>query len=283
MILFVTDYSSVWKSRVIVLLLRTLLDDDNLGMKLRSIVAVLGLGTYICAPLRGGEAKSNGLPSAVIAAFSADEKAYCSQFVGDFRKGCHQTFRANLSWRELVISPSGEAAILVKNGESCGTAGCALRLFVQSTDGNLVQVLGTDGEVGTLPSVKVLKTVTKGHYDIQKTWRDRKTQTLYQWDGERYSSEPESIAKAMFPNGPEKAQNLACFRALKPEISMAAVVQKCGRPDEELGSGIYIFVWHLVDGSTVSIGTPTLEKIRDIRYADASGKTFLLFGTKKHS
>jgi hypothetical protein len=26
-----------------------------------------------------------------------------------------------------------------------------------------------------------------------------------------------------------------------------------------------------------------LEKIRDIRYTDASGKTFLLFGTKKHS
>jgi hypothetical protein len=87
----------------------------------------------------------------------------------------------------------------------------------------------------------------------------------------------------MFPNGPEKAQSVACFRALKPEISMDAVVQKCGRPDEELGSGIYIFVWHLVDGSTVSIGTPTLEKIRDIRYTDASGKTFLFFGTKKHS
>jgi hypothetical protein len=76
----------------------------------------------------------------------------------------------------------------------------------------------------------------------------------------------------MFPNAPEKAQSVKCFRALKPEISMNVVVQKCGRPDEELGSGIYIFVWHLADGSRVSIGTPYLEKIGDIGYTDASGK-----------
>jgi hypothetical protein len=87
----------------------------------------------------------------------------------------------------------------------------------------------------------------------------------------------------MFPNAPEKAQSLACFRALKPEMSMYTVVQKCGRPDEELGSGIYIFVWHLADGSTVSIGTPSLEKIWNIRYTNASGKTSSLLGTKKHS
>jgi hypothetical protein len=180
----------------------------------------------------------------------------------------------------LIISPSGQTAVLVKNGESCGTAGCALLLFVQQKEGSFVQVLGTDGEAGTLSSVEVLKTITKGHYDIQKTWHDRETQTRYQWDGARYSSEPESIAKAMFPNAPEKAKTVACFRALSPEMSMNAVVQKCGRPDEELGSGIYIFVWHLADGSRVSVGTSYLEKIGDIRYTDSSGKTSSLFGTK---
>ncbi len=252
-------------------------------MRFRYAVVVFGLVGCVSTSFRGYSAESKSLPSAVIKALSADEKAYCDQFLGDFKKGCHQTFRANLSWRELMISPSGEAAILVKNGESCGTAGCPLLLFVQQTHGNFVQVLGVDGEVGTLSSIKVLKTVTKSHYDIQKTWLDHKTQTLYRWDGARYSSEPETIARAMFPNAPEKAQSLACFRALKPEMSMYTVVQKCGRPDEELGSGIYIFVWHLADGSTVSIGTPSLEKIWDIRYTNASGKTSSLLGTKKHS
>jgi hypothetical protein len=258
-------------------------EHDNLGMRFRYAVVAFWLVACVSTSLRGEGAQSTSLPSAVTKALSADEKAYCDQFVGDFKKRCHQTFRANLSWRELPISPSGEAAILVRNGESCGTAGCALGLFVQQTDGAFVQVLGTDGEVGTLSSIEVLKTVTKNHYDIQKTWHDRKTQTVYQWDGARYSSEPERIARAMFPNGPEKAQTVACFRALKQEMSIYEVVRKCGRPDEELGSGIYIFVWHLAGRSTVSIGTPSLEKIWDVRYTDPTGKTSSLLGTKKHS
>jgi hypothetical protein len=42
---------------------------------------------------------------------------------------------------------------------------------------------------------------------------------------------------------------------------MYAVVQKCGRPDEEIGSGMYVFVYHLRDGSMVTISTPDLAKI----------------------
>jgi len=79
-----------------------------------------------------------------------------------------------------------------------------------------------------------------------------------------------------------KTQAVSCFQALKPEMSMHAVVEKCGRPDEELGSGIYIFVWHLADGSTVSVGTPYLEKVGNIRWTDASGQTSSLLGTKTH-
>jgi hypothetical protein len=161
----------------------------NARMKFRHFVAALLLGACIYAPLGAG-AEATGLPSSLIKVLSADEKAYCDQ-LGDFKEGCHQTFRANLSWRELTISPLGQRAILVKNGESCGSAGCSLSLFVRQRDGKFVQVLGTDGEVGALSSVKVLKAVTKSHFDIQKTWHDRKTRTLYQWDGERYSSVPQ--------------------------------------------------------------------------------------------
>jgi hypothetical protein len=91
---------------------------------------------------------------------------------------------------------------------------------------------------------------------------------------------PQSIARAMFPNAPEKAKAVSCFRALTRDMSMNMVVAKCGRPDEELGSGIYIFVWHLDDGSTVSIGTPYLERIGNVRFTDASGKTSSLPETK---
>jgi hypothetical protein len=261
---------------------QTLLGNDNLVMKLRAIGGALWLGACICAPLRGDSPESKNIPSGVIKALSSDEKAYCDQFLGAYKKGCRQTFRANLSWRELMISPSGQTAILVKNGESCGTAGCALSVFVEQPDGNFIQVLGAGGEVGTLSSIKVLKTITKSHYDIQKTWHDRKTQTLYTWDGSRYTSEPQRIAMALFPSAPEKSQTVSCFRALKPEMSMYAVVEKCGRPDEELGSGVYIFVWHLTDGSTVWVGTPYMEKIGDIRWTDASGKASSLLGTNKH-
>ena len=86
------------------------------------------------------------------------------------------------------------------------------------------------------------------------------------------------IPKDMYPNAPNKVQSVECFRALAPSISMDMVVQRCGRPDEDLGSGIYIFVWHLADGSTVSIGTPTLDMIHDIRYTPPSGKRSSILG-----
>jgi hypothetical protein len=91
---------------------------------------------------------------------------------------------------------------------------------------------------------------------------------------------PQGIAKAMFPNAPEKAQSVICFRALKPEMSMNTVVEKCGRPDAEQGSGLYIFVWRLADGSTVSIGTATLQRIGDVKYSDPSGKKSSLLHKK---
>ncbi len=79
---------------------------------------------------------------------------------------------------------------------------------------------------------------------------------------------PQSIVKKLFPNAPEKAQTVECFRSLSPETSMYAVVQKCGRPDEEIGSGMYVFVYHLRDGSMVTISTPDLAKIgRYVSYA----------------
>ncbi len=90
----------------------------------------------------------------------------------------------------------------------------------------------------------------------------------------------QGITTVMFPNAPKKAQTVDCFRSLRRGMSMEAVVQKCGRPDDQLGSGTYIFVWRLADGSTVSIGTPYLEKICDVRYTDPKGKSSVLLHCK---
>lgn len=135
-------------------------------------------------------AVSKSLPSGVLKALAADEAEYCDQFISDFKNDCEQTFRANLLWRELPLAPLGRTAILVENRNMgfCGSAGCALRLFIEQPDAQFAQTLGKDGEVGTLERIEVLKTIANGHYNLQKTWADGMTHTIYRWNGERYSA-----------------------------------------------------------------------------------------------
>jgi hypothetical protein len=127
-------------------------------------------------------------PEGVLKELASDEKEYCERFFDSYKKGCHETFRANLAWRDLEITPGGQVAILVENKTSCGIAGCALYLFVQQKSGNSTQVLGAEGGLGTLKRVAVLKKITNGHYDIRVTWSDGKTSSVYQWDGWHYST-----------------------------------------------------------------------------------------------
>jgi hypothetical protein len=93
-------------------------------------------------------------------------------------------------WLQLQLEPRGVPAILVQNNNTgfCGVAGCALKLFVMKSGGEFVQTLGSDGEVGALTGVEVLKTTTDGHYDIRKTWADGRTRTIYRWRGSGYFS-----------------------------------------------------------------------------------------------
>lgn len=91
---------------------------------------------------------------------------------------------------------------------------------------------------------------------------------------------PQSIVMELFPNAPEKSQTAECFRSLTHKMSMYAVVQECGRPDEEIGSGLYVFVYPLHDGSTVGISTPSLTRIDYATYTDKSGKSSSLLRRK---
>jgi hypothetical protein len=130
------------------------------------------------------------LPNGVLKAMAGDERDYCHQWLGEYRKSCGEKFRHNLLWRELVITPSGERAILVENPNlgACGSAGCALSLFAQRGKHHYDQLLG---ELGKLTAIAVLNTITNGYYDLQKTWADGTTNSKYRWDGRRYSPDPQ--------------------------------------------------------------------------------------------
>jgi Transglycosylase len=137
-----------------------------------------------------GNTEANPLPVGVLKALSVDEAEYCDEFEADFRKGCAETFRTNLMWREFPVTPQGYTAVLIENRNTgfCGLAGCALCLFVAATDGQFVQVFGTNCEVGSIDRIAVLKTATNGFYDIQKTWSDETTHEHFRWTGKKYSS-----------------------------------------------------------------------------------------------
>jgi hypothetical protein len=156
------------------------------NMGLHKTIGIVALLASSRISLQTENTKPKSLPSGVLQALARDEKDYCDQFLGDFKKNCKQTFRANLMWREVELSPQGRAAFLIEihSVGACGSAGCTLYVFVQQRNTEFVQVLG---DVGDLDSVKILKSATGGYYDIQKTWRNGKTETVYKWDGKRYS------------------------------------------------------------------------------------------------
>jgi len=155
--------------------------------KLGSVEVAEAVGRPIIIRSRGNT-EEEALPRGVLEALAEDESEYCDQFEDDFKKGCEEAFQVNLMWIQLQVVPRGVPAILVenKNIRFCGSAGCPLKLFIIQPNGHFVQALETDGDVGSLAEVRVLKSVTDGHYDIQKTWADGRTHTIYRWRGSRY-------------------------------------------------------------------------------------------------
>jgi hypothetical protein len=69
---------------------------------------------------------------------------------------------------------------------------------------------------------------------------------------------PEQIK---LPDAPKTVRYAQCFRGFTSNSTMADVVRKCGVPDEHQGSGIYIFLYDMDDGSLVAVGTADLKKL----------------------
>jgi hypothetical protein len=60
---------------------------------------------------------------------------------------------------------------------------------------------------------------------------------------------------------PPTARAIEAFRRIKPHMSMERIMEICGVPDEDIGSGIHIYVYKLSDGSLVRIGTPDKKRL----------------------
>lgn len=83
-----------------------------------------------------------------------------------------------------------------------------------------------------------------------------------------------------FHDAPQTARVLPPFQRIRPEMSMIDVVKLCGMPDEHHGSGIYIFIYRLHDGSVVTVGTGDLKHLIYAKHTDSSGKVKALIPTK---
>src|SRR3989440_5379366 len=70
-----------------------------------------------------------------------------------------------------------------------------------------------------------------------------------------------STEQALAQQLPPTARTIEAFHRLKPQMSMKQVIDICGVPDEDTGSGIHIYVYKLADGSLVRIGTPDKKRL----------------------
>ena len=73
----------------------------------------------------------------------------------------------------------------------------------------------------------------------------------------------------LFHFPPAKARNVECFQALPSGSSMQQIVEHCGRPDADIGRELYVFVYHLDNGSDATITTPYLRRPVQIIYSSS--------------
>src|SRR3989440_9665242 len=71
---------------------------------------------------------------------------------------------------------------------------------------------------------------------------------------------------------PPTARTIEVFHRLKPQMSMKQVIDICGVPDEDIGSGIHIYVYKLADGSLVRIGTPDKKRLIYVAHVLPNGE-----------
>ncbi len=66
--------------------------------------------------------------------------------------------------------------------------------------------------------------------------------------------------------------NLASFSFLKPGMSFAEITERIGMPDEDIGSGVYLFRYDLTDGCKVVMQFITRDHLNKVWIVDREGE-----------
>lgn len=96
----------------------------------------------------------------------------------------------------------------------------------------------------------------------------------------RYMTDiPQPIPNELkLPDAPKTVRDVRCYTSFTTSSSMQEVVRKCGIPDEHQGSGIYIFLYDMIDGSVVAIGTSDLKHLMYVNHIQTRSSRSLLHG-----
>jgi len=81
-----------------------------------------------------------------------------------------------------------------------------------------------------------------------------------------------STEQALAQQIPSTARAIEAFRRIQPQMSMEQIIEICGVPDEDIGSGIHIYVYKLADGSLVRIGTPDKKRLIYVAHVLPNGE-----------
>ena len=88
---------------------------------------------------------------------------------------------------------------------------------------------------------------------------------------------PQTIPDELkLPDAPKTVRDVKCYTSFATSSSMQEVVRKCGIPDEHQGSGIYIFLYDMSDGSVVAIGTSDLKHLMYVTHIQTHSSRSLL-------
>ena len=74
---------------------------------------------------------------------------------------------------------------------------------------------------------------------------------------------PKERVEFLFAGAEIKHSDKSCFASIPPHTTMYDLALRCGKPDEEIGTDKYVFIFQLQDGSSVSITTPGLQDMRE--------------------
>lgn len=147
------------------------------------LIASLEAPTILGDQLRSSNEQDVQLRMNIEAVLKAEEDMFCSDIQA---QDCGEQFKRGIKYRSAQLSPGGKSGLFVELHLKgfCGSGGCSLYVL-RSEDNGYKIVLQS---VGTLEDLKLLKTTTKGYFDLRQRgfYNDQQRNREYVWTGSSY-------------------------------------------------------------------------------------------------